>query len=299
MWTISTAGIGEDSALGILKARALKGKGKVDGNFTRAIAPNLGMLEWALSLEADLDDMALVKTVNPASWLNEAVLAEQREAVHDIAFRRYHCNQWVAAKAPWINPEVWDACKEEPTLLLTRPTVLGVDASIRHDSTVVATVQKDEEGVYHATFEVWEPVRGQEVQMEMVMEHIREQARTYNVTAVCFDPYFMHHAAQTLDSEGIPMWEWKQDNARMVPATRTLHEAVSQGKLRHGGDPVARSHALNAEVVETERGIRIKKTAGRGKIDAIVALAMAVEWASRNDPPPPPSVYESRGILGI
>ena len=69
----------------------------------------------------------------------------------------------------------------------------------------------------------------------------------------------------------------------MVPATNTLHDAVMHGNLRHGGHEIARKHALNACVRETERGVRIKKTASSGPDDAIVALAMAVEWASRQD----------------
>jgi phage terminase large subunit-like protein len=117
----------------------------------------------------------------------------------------------------------------------------------------------------------------------MVMVHIRQQALKYRVTGVAYDPQYLHHTAQTLDDEGIAMVEWRQDNSRMVPATRTLHEAVVHGRLRHGGDPVVRSHALAAGVKETERGLRLKKTeVTRGRqMDAIVALAMAVDWASR------------------
>ena len=83
------------------------------------------------------------------------------------------------------------------------------------------------------------------------------------------------------------MVEWRQDNARMVPATRTLYEAVVHGRLRHGGDLMARAHALAAGVAETERGLRLKKTeVTRGKyMDAVVALAMAVDWASRTAQP--------------
>ena len=82
----------------------------------------------------------------------------------------------------------------------------------------------------------------------------------------------------------------------MVPATRSLHEAVVHKKLRHGGHEIARSHALAAEVVETERGIRIKKTASRDRIDAVVALSMALDWASRQDTDRR-SVYDDRPLL--
>jgi hypothetical protein len=65
--------------------------------------------------------------------------------------------------------------------------------------------------------------------------------------------------------------------------------------LRHGGDSIARSHALAAGVKETERGLRLKKTeVTRGKqMDAVIALAMAVEWASRSMADRR-SVYEDR-----
>ena len=94
------------------------------------------------------------------------------------------------------------------------------------------------------------------------------------------------------------MVEWRQDNGRMVPATRTLYEAVVHRRLRHGGDRMARSHALAAGVVETERGLRLKKTeVTRGKyMDAVVALAMACDLASRMVRQ---SAYEDHDLLVV
>lgn len=68
------------------------------------------MLEWALPDSASIDDMRTVKRVNPASWLTEGDLAEQREAVHEMAFRRYHANQWIAGTDAAISPTEWAAC---------------------------------------------------------------------------------------------------------------------------------------------------------------------------------------------
>jgi phage terminase large subunit-like protein len=297
MWTISTAGIGEESALGSLRARAMKGQIERKASLLKAVSPSLGMLEWALGEKADVDDFKVVKSVNPASWMTEAKLEEQRDAVHDIAYRRYHCNQWVAAQAPWIYGDLWDACNGEPEFPGVRE-VLGVDASIRHDSTCVARVRRDPDGTFHASFRIWEPQRGREVELQQVEDYIRDQCKLHNVIAVVYDPQFMHHAAQRLGDEGIRMMEWKQDNARMVPATRTLHEAVVHKRLRHGGHPIARTHALNAAVQETERGVRIKKTISQGRIDCIVALAMAVEWADRQDQQPV-SVYDDRPLAVV
>jgi len=286
---ISTAGYQSDSLLAEECDRGEKGE---DPRF---------YYQWnAAPPEMPYDSPETWRRANPAlscerPFMRLQGLEDDLQRMHESEFRRWHLNQWTASEDAWINAATWDACGGEPQLLPERDTILGVDASIRHDSTVVATVQRDAGGVYHAAFKVWTPTPGREIDLGLVMAHIREQARRYHVTGVAFDPQYLHHAAQLLDDEGIPMVEWRQDNARMVPATRTLHEAVAHGRLRHGGDRIVRSHALAAGVKETERGLRLKKTeVTRGRVmDAIVALAMAVDWASRTAVPAR-SVYEDR-----
>lgn len=289
MHVVTSAGVGEDSPLARLRSRALAQPDvRRRGALTDARGESLRMLEWAVPADASLDDYEQAKRANPGGWFSKRDLREQRHAVHELHYRRFHLNQHTAAEDTWITAEAWDACADEPEFSFTLPTIIGVDASIRRDATAIATVQRDPDDVFHAAFRVWEPSTGHDVPFAEVIDHIREQARIYDVTAVCYDPYFLHDAAQVLEDEGLPMIEWRQDNARMCPATHTLHEAVVNGKLRHGGDPIARQHALAAGVKETERGLRIKKTASRAPDDAIVALAMGVEWASRQEKPKPP-----------
>jgi phage terminase large subunit-like protein len=276
---ISSAGYNKDSVLGELCERGERGDD-----------PRLFYQWFSAPEELDWRDPETWRVANPAlackdPFLHMTGLEDNARRMHESEFRRWHLGQWTAAEDTWIDAGIWDACASEPDLRHGRDTILGVDASIRHDSTVVATVQRDDDGVYHAKFKVWEPTPGHEVELGRVMDFIREQTREFRVVGVAYDPQYMHHAAQTLEDEGIQMVEWPQNNGRMVPATRTLHEAVINGRLRHGGDPIVRSHALAAGVKETERGLRLKKTeVTSGKqMDAVIALAMAVDWASRTN----------------
>lgn len=288
---ISSAGYNKASLLGELCERGVKGE-----------SPRFFYRWYSAPENLDWRDPETWKIANPAlacdePFLHLSGLEDNATRMHESEFRRWHLGQWTAADDAWLDAPTWDACNGKPSLSTTHPTYLGVDAAIRHDSTVVATVQL-RDGVYHATFKCWTPTPGNEIEMASVMDHIREQSREFRVQGVAYDPQFMHHAAQTLHSEGIEMFEWRQDNARMVPATRSLHEAVVHERLRHGGDQMAREHALAAGVRETERGLRLKKTevtAGR-QMDAIIALAMAVDLASRNEKPAV-SIYESRGLI--
>ncbi len=285
---ISTAGYDPNSLLAEECSRGEKGE---DPRF---------FYQWnTASVDLPHDDPETWRAANPAlacdpPFMRIKGLEDDLRRMHENEFRRWHLNQWTASEATWITPEAWDACAGEPRFEPERATILGVDASIRRDATAVVTVQRDDDGVYHAAFRIWEP-QGRDIPLDDVVAHIREQAKLYNVAGVVYDPQFLHHASQILTDEGICTVEWRQDNAHMVPATHALHEAVMSQRLRHGGDPIARAHALAAGVKETERGLRIKKTESRAPDDAIVALAMAVEWASRQKERR--SVYETRSVI--
>jgi phage terminase large subunit-like protein len=138
---------------------------------------------------------------------------------------------------------------------------------------------------------VWTPAKGDEISLGEVEQFIRDLADHFTVRACVYDRHFMWHMGQRLAEEGLPMIEWPY--VRMSSATRTLHELLAHGRLRHGGDDLARRHALAAEVKERETGLQISKRASREQIDALVALAMAVEMASSLEPPAR-SVYEDR-----
>jgi phage terminase large subunit-like protein len=88
-----------------------------------------------------------------------------------------------------------------------------------------------------------------------------------------------------LGERGIPITEFPQSNARMGPASERLHAAIVEGRLRHPDDPTLNSHVRQAVARDTPRGWRLDKLKSRDQIDAVVALAMAVE-AAENKPAP-------------
>jgi hypothetical protein len=44
-------------------------------------------------------DLEPVAAANPASWITAQALEDQRQALPDLAFRRYHANQWTSAES--------------------------------------------------------------------------------------------------------------------------------------------------------------------------------------------------------
>jgi phage terminase large subunit-like protein len=70
----------------------------------------------------------------------------------------------------------------------------------------------------------------------------------------------------------------------MTPALDCLEHVLVSGALRHGGNPVLRMCAANAVVTRDAAGNRkLDKAKATGRIDGLVALAMAMAVAETTE----------------
>jgi phage terminase large subunit-like protein len=270
---ISTAGQGADSPLGRLRTRALaQPQVKRRGGFTDAQGLNLRMLEWSLPEDADVDDMKAVKAVNPASWISATDLAEQREAVPEIVFRRFHANQWTEREAHWLPPGAWQQCVGQPAFTAGEPLWVGVD--VGGDKSASAVVWINEQ--HHVGCEIY---HGDEGVLDCV-DLIRELAARYELREVMFDPWRFGQAAQELERERIIVTAFPQTDVRMVPASDRLYRAVVGKRLVLRDNEELRQHMANTIARHNRRGWRLDQPN-----DSIIALCMALE-AMENQPEP-------------
>jgi phage terminase large subunit-like protein len=99
---------------------------------------------------------------------------------------------------------------------------------------------------------------------------------------IAYDRWGMAHLQRELDGAGVTasLSEFGQGFKGFSPAVDTLERCIAQGLLRHGGDPILTMCALNAVVVRDPSGNRkLDKSRSAGKIDGLVALAMALQAA--------------------
>jgi hypothetical protein len=71
----------------------------------------------------------------------------------------------------------------------------------------------------------------------------------------------------------------------MIPASARLHAAIVEQRLTLPDDPELARHASEAIARHSRRGWRIDKPNPRTNIDAVIALAMAVERAEAKPEP--------------
>jgi len=272
---VGTPGLDRDNALFYLR-NAVHEAGSL---------PGLVFHEYAAPAGYAIEDREGWQIANPAlraGFLRESALETDLGITPEGHFRVFRLGQWVDGVDSWLGPSgraIWDALYAPQEPLLEAPTWVGVDVGLKRDSTAVVMVQKRPDGHLHAWCRLWIPVKDEPVDVTDVMGHIRDLAQRYRVEAVSFDPRFFDVPAKMLSDEGLRMVEVPQSVERMTTVCGSLLEIIKRGEIHHNNDEGFSTHVLNAVARVNERGFTLQKSKSRGRIDAAIALGLAVDRA--------------------
>lgn len=230
-------------------------------------------------------------------------------------FRNKILNQRVAAHVRFIAKAEWDACGGEVDLLALkgRPAFGGLDLSAARDLTAWVLVFPMDDGTMHVLprfflpengiadkseadrvpYDVWarqgfiDLIPGSTIDPGFVAEAMAEDAARFDIQAVAYDRWRIEDLKRELDRIGVEMnlVPHGQGFKDMSPAVDVLERAVAETKLRHAGNPVLTMCAANAVITKDPAGGRkLDKAKAAGRIDGLVALAMAQSCAARHEP---------------
>jgi phage terminase large subunit-like protein len=293
MLAISVAGEHELSPLGQMRAAARKlPTVKQRGRYVYARSEDGGfaMHEWALEPGDDVDDMRVVKRVNPASWQPEEELRRRHDSpsMQDWQWQRFACGLWVSSEEFWMDPEQWHARATDERLEPGDRIALGFDGSRVADATALVACRLGDGLVQPlAIFEApRDPETGQpdpewEVPRELVDAAIAEAMELYDVVRGYFDPPLWQTEidgwARDYGEEAV--MRFSTNRARMQSATERFRTDVSGGEFGHVGDEQLTAHVLNARVRQARNGYWLAKSrpSSPEKIDAAVAAVLAYE----------------------
>jgi phage terminase large subunit-like protein len=217
-----------------------------------------------------------------APWQDEAWLADMRRSLRPNAYLRMIENRFVTSEGSFIELAAWDACVDPAITPLVHdrslPVCVGVDASVKRDSTAIVAVQWDKPAqkarlIWHRVYQPspHDPIDFQEA-VEVTLLELRQRFR---LQAVYYDPYQMQASAQRLLKAGVKMVEFPQTVPNLTAASQHLYELIQGRNLVLYPDSGIRLAISRAIAVETARGWRIAKDKQSHKIDVVVALAMA------------------------
>lgn len=277
---------------------------------------------YAAPREADPWDPETWKMANPAlddfrSLDDVARQAAQARMVpsKEMAFRNLILNQRVSSVARFIHKAEWDNCAAPVALeaLSGRECYAGLDLSAARDLTAFVMVFPDDEGSLDVVcrffmpeqniearsnedrvpYDLWAKeghitlIPGASIDPGFVAQAISEASRTYALKTVAYDRWRIEDLKRELGLFGgeIALEPHGQGFKDMSPAIDKMERHVADQLLRHGGNPVLNMCAANAVVTLDPSGNRkLDKSKATGRIDGLVALAMAINVANRFEP---------------
>jgi phage terminase large subunit-like protein len=231
-------------------------------------------------------------------------------------YRNFTLNQRVDASTPFVSKTVWERNGRPavPDFRGLDPVYAGLDLSLTTDLTAFVAVAPIE-GELHAQPTFWLPAEGladrarlskapyelwqrqgflkttpgQSVEYQYVAQFIADFVSAVpGLRKIGFDRWNMKHFRPWLVKAGLSedqitelFVEFGQGFKDMSPALTEVETILLNAKLRHGNHPVLTMCAANSVVKTDEAGNRkLDKKRSHGRIDGMVALAMATSVAS-------------------
>jgi len=260
--------------------------------------------------DCELDDQKAWAAANPALGLfrSERDVKEQAEQAkrmpsNEATFRVLTLNQRVNMVASFVSPSVWKA-GNRATVEFVGPVYGGLDLSTTTDLTSLVLVNRQDEELHcqayfwmpqdsvkeaakrdRAPYDVWvkqgliKTTPGRVLDYDFIARDIAEITAGLDMATIAFDRWRMDRmkAAMERMAVDLELEPFGQGYVSMSPALDALEELLLQEKLVHGGNAPLAMCAANAVVLPDPAGNRkLDKSKATGRIDGMVALAMAV-----------------------
>jgi phage terminase large subunit-like protein len=263
-------------------------------------------------------DQKVWEQANPAfgDFLDPEKMAASSRKLSEPDFKTKRLNVWVTAAKLWLPEGAWDRCEDASQVLPHgEEVVLAFDGSYNNDATGIvvcrpgeplvfdpdapenADLDEDERAVKAAKLNaglrrphldvvaLWERPENAPpdwvVPILEVEDAIRAACRRWQVREIAVDPARWARSYQILMDEGLPVVDFPQSPARMVPATQRFFEAVMNQWVTHSGDRRLARHLGNAVTKPSGGGVMIYKESKGSprKIDLAVAGVMGLHRA--------------------
>lgn len=239
----------------------------------------------------------------------------RRMPSRESEYRNLILNQRVDRNNPFISRSVWQANGGPVSDWGDAPVYAGLDLSATADLTAFVPIAwiddaweckptfwlpgdglPEKSRADRVPYDVWnsegflEATPGRAIEYEFVAHWLREFVSEHNVAKIAFDRWGFKHLRPWLLKAGFTEQDLGSDEAQpdglfagfgqgfqsMSPALRDLEAALLSNKVRHAAHPVLTMCAANAVVtMDPAGGRKLNKAKAAGRIDGMVALAMA------------------------
>lgn len=233
----------------------------------------------------------------------QAQLAQaQRSATKQNSFKTKHLNQWVGARAVWMNMLVWQRQKKAFTIedMAGCPCWMAVDLASKKDVAAL-TLLFLKEGEYYSKYKFYAPelaaeenekyqafatdghmtlTPGNMTDYEFIEEDILSLAKQVDLQDIAFDDWQSNYLVTRLSNNGLNLIDFNQTVKNMSDPMKEVEAQALNKTLWHDGNPVMTWMMGNvAAKIDAKDNIYPRKENDSDplcKIDGPVSLIMAM-----------------------
>ena len=280
--------------------------------------PSFHLTLYSARIDADPWSIKTWRRANPAlgdfrSLEDVQRLAKQarRMPSQEGVFRNLILNQRISIESRFMDPAAWKECAGQPNIPTGAKVYAGLDLGATRDLSALVIAHPDLDGVFHAKPFCWIPgdVRertaeertpydlwvkqgfltpiGRSTDPGVIARKIQEINSKNPIISLAFDRWRIEDLKRELDAIGcrVPLEGFGQGYKDMSRAVDAVERLVDQGRLRHGDHPVLKMCVTNAVVtMDPAKNRKFDKSKSGGRIDALVALAMALAMLNKAKP---------------
>lgn len=274
-------------------------------------------LEWAKA-NPNLDVSVYLEGLQTSAQRAQRLLSELPN------FQTKRLNIWLRGGSKWIPVDEWQACGDAALRIgdfAGEPCWIGLDLAEKKDIAAMAIVFR-RGGRYFVFFKLyhnedqvqapenkhfyaWEKSGhlivsdGNATDFNLIRADLVALRDQCEIQEVLYDPKFAaYFAARLTEDDGLLMVEMPQTSTRFTLPIVSIENLVLTHDLVHDANPAVAWMISNVVMRESKfSGLRHPtKEKPENKIDAVLALIMAMGRAMNEDPQQGPSVYETHGI---
>ena len=262
------------------------------------------------------DDPASLVKANPnygvsvfGDFLQAQLEAARRSSSKQNAFRTKHLNDWVGARAAWMNMLAWQRQRRafEMDDFDGCPCWVGVDLASKLDVAAVVMLFLKDGGYYciprfyvpESTLEENEKYRnfvlegamvatpGEMTDYAFIEEELKElAARGADIRDIAFDPAQAAYLMTRLDQAGLPVVEMAQNVRNLSEPMKEVEALTLSRRFWHDGNAAMTWMVGNVVAkVDAKEHIYPRKETAANKIDGAVALILAMGRAMQAEAP--------------
>jgi phage terminase large subunit-like protein len=265
-------------------------------------------------------------------YLREQVTQAKGMPAKEAIVRRLNFCQWVESSSPWLAADTWLKCESDFELeeLIGEECYGGLDLSGTRDLTALvlyfprlkkliaefwtpADTLADRERTDNVPYRQWvneghlQITPGTAIKYNFVACRIAELAMMFDIRRIGFDRYKMPYLLDEMVNEGVEVeltphgqgyYKAQESNLWMPHSIELFEELIEDAELEIKLNPVLRWNAASAVLEADPKDNRIfQKKKSTGRIDGVVAAAMAIGTAEDQDSGPKESVYNTTDVL--